>query len=190
MSNADDRALKADELRASFGRMQQHILDNPMLSEEGKHEQIAAVREQTNAKIRALQDEASAALEAERQRLERLLFSPPRPLSAATTSVSDRIAQDASYRDALDRARRTDPGQPESLRELLEQAQRTSDDLQSRAAMVIAFERGNVDVINAWSSANPSYERDVDRFYELSQRTDRSHGLREVVAEAFDFMTV
>lgn len=184
----DDRAQKADELRASFARIRQHVLADPTLSDEGKQQKIATAREQANANIRGLQEEATAQQAAERQRLERLLFGPPALLSS---NVSDRLAQDASYRDALDRARRTDPGRPESLLDLLTQAERTGDRLLSRAAMVVGFERDHVDVLNTWSAANPSYEADVDRLYELSHPDDRtSSGLREVLADAFTYASV
>ena len=72
--------------------------------------------------------------------------------------------------------------------ELLEQAERTSDKLQSRAAMVIALERDNLDVLNRWVEANPAYEKEIQRLYDISGNS--RFELRDRLYESFKWTKV
>ena len=178
---------RASELRANYQRSVEALRNDRRLTEEAKAEGIAEARGRTNASLAELYKKRTESRRAERARLERSIFAAPASLPGAT--VGDRIAIDASFRDALDRAKRTSIEQPEELMELATQAEVVGDRLQSRAALVVAFDRGHVEVINAWTDANPGWRNDVERLWEVRQ-IDLGVSLRGALAEAMAFASV
>jgi hypothetical protein len=162
----EQETTKAGEIRAAFAAARQQIEADPRYTGEAKADMVATARTAANRKLQAMHDEYIARVESERKRLERLLFAPPSlPLGATT---SDRVARDASFRDALDRAGRTRPEQPDDLLDMLRRAQRSGDAIQARAALTVALDRNHVAAINAYTDENPREQRDVERLYELT----------------------
>lgn len=129
------------------------------LNPQAKNDDVKAIAAEANAKGAALGKAYEAQLRDEAESIRRRLWSSPDMLN-----TSERIAQDASYRDAMERARRTDPNRPAELIELFKSASMISDSLQQRAAMTVGLERGNDEVLNGWVSEHPA---DLDRMQRL-----------------------
>jgi hypothetical protein len=99
------------------------------------------------------------------------MFSPALSLGRQT---ADRITRDASYRDALERARRVPANSSGGLVELLDQAELVGDDLRARAVLAIGLQRGDAVAVNRYTSTRQAEEADVDRLYELLHASSTS----------------
>lgn len=177
-------AEQAEAVRAEYARTSSAIEADQRLTPEAKAKMRAEAREQANGRLRAIHEATEASIARERANLERRLMSPPALGVAATTS--DKIARDASYRDAVERARRVaaDPG---ALVELLELAESTGDDLQARAILAVGLQRGHAHVVNRYTSTRRAEEQAVDRLYELLQAQSN---VKAVVARAMQLTGV
>lgn len=183
MSDTTTPADAADAIRGDYLAAKAGIEGDDRLSAEGKAEMLAVARDKANAAIEQVQAGAEAAVVAERTTLEsRLLAAPPAPLGS---TPGDRIAHGASYRDAVQRAAMT--ATSAELLDLQRRAQLTGDSLLARATVVVAFERADADVLNAWIAANPNDEADVERLWDM---THRPRSNRDLLAAAFTMAKV
>ncbi len=113
------------------------------------------------AKLReAYQDD----FDRERRQLEARVLRPT--LSGLAPTTSDRIAQDASFRDALDRATKAENST--DLIQLLERSERVGDAIQVRAVVATAFERRDLHTLDAHLERHPTERADLERLLDLS----------------------
>lgn len=180
------RAEQAEALRAAFAAQRAELYaDTSPYNEAERQRRYLELRERTNAAIAQLAEAEQAEAEAERTKLERELLGPPAlPLGASTT---DQIVRDSSFRDARERARATEerPVDPaRGLMALYRDAVLVGDTIQAKAAFVVAFDRADIDVLNAWSEDHPADEAKVDRLYELRAE---EIGARRALVGAFLF---
>ena len=146
-------------------------------------EELLAERQARDAeRERGIAATAAAVDAANQQRIERqqqlrgkVLGAPPLPITA---SLSDTIARDTSYRDAIHRAHdaATTPPGPDgdvsaSLRTFLERSLAAGDTIAARAALSAAFEHGYPEVADAYNAAFPN---EADAVVELWQLANRS----------------
>jgi hypothetical protein len=159
-------AEQAATLRDRFTARAESIEANGDLSDEARARMLEEARAATNEQIRVLHDQVVGGWESERQQLEKdILGPPPAPMWDGPT---DRIARDASYRDALDRVVRTEDS--DALARLHRTAALVGDYLQERAAMAIALEAGHADIVNAYIEAHPGDGPKIERLWELRSR--------------------
>jgi len=183
MNDTTTPADAAERAREGFANMKADITADRSLSATGKAERLAAARDTTNAAIDQIQADAQAALASERASLESNLLAAPSPSLGATPT--DRIAQTASYRDAVSRAGMT--ATPGELVDLQRTALLTGDTLLARATLVVGLQRGDPETVNAYVAANPKLGADVERLWNLT------HAQRSTVdlwAEAITFAKV
>ncbi len=169
----EDLMAMAGEVAALARERIARIRNDERLTDEAKAADVAPIVAARNAKMKALGEELEVSLGRELDTLRRRLCTPP-PSAAATGA--EIIARDASFRDALQRARQTKPrdGVFHQLLGLSDTARLTGDSLQERAAMVVALERNDVDVLNAWIKEHPDDAEILQRAYDLHDRiTDR-----------------
>lgn len=155
----------ASRLLADFQDRLDTVRRRTDLTDEGKAPVIAGIWTDTTDQIRAIRARVRGDDTAEIARLERRLVLAPRPLGAST---GERIALDASYRDALARASAIE-GDSELI-DLLDQALLVEDDLLARAVAAVAYRRVRPEVLNHYTASKPELEADVDRLWELKQR--------------------
>jgi hypothetical protein len=167
---AQDVAEQVQAIREAFVQTRASIEADQRLTPEPRAEQIAAARASANKQITALHAEVESGLLTARSTLERKLCSR-RPFLGRQTA--DRITRDASYRDALERARRVPANSSGGLVELLDQAELVGDDLRARAVLAIGLQRGDAVAVNRYTSTRQAEEADVDRLYELLPRRRR-----------------
>jgi hypothetical protein len=134
------------------------------LSPEGKAADIAAIKQRSDVERKVMGEVFEAQLRGEAETLRRKLLSPPETYVAA-----ERIAQEMSYRDAFQRARSTSTDNRRELMDMFRSASMMSDGLQQRAAVAVAMERDDVDVLNAWIEANPNDGERLNRLYDLER---------------------
>ncbi len=165
------------ETRAKIDRVRK----DERLAEDAKVCDIARIKAKANAQVKAFRAEYEASLHRERDELRLQLCTPSRH-----TTGAERVAVDASFRDALERAQRTPPQEVDRhpLADLFHRATLTGDGLQQRAAMVVALERDDVDVLNAWLESHPGDDTALQRLHDLHfVITDR----RETIHRAMRF---
>lgn len=148
----EDLVARAAQLTDSMTRQIAEIRADQRLSDDAKAADVARLTAETNANRKALGAAHEAGLAAELDTLRRRLCSPP-----GVATGAERIARDASFRDAMQRAHATEArnGPVHPLMDVIHGARLTGDDLQERAAMVVALERGDADVLDAWLQAHP-----------------------------------
>jgi len=169
----EDLMAKADEVSARAAERIAAIRSDQRLTDEAKAADVAPIVAKRNARVRALGEELEASLTRELDTLQRRLCTPPPSASATGAEI---IARDASFRDALQRARQTETrdGVFHQLMDLSHTARLTGDSLQERAAMVVALERNDVDVLNAWIAEHPDDAEILQQAFDLKDRvTDR-----------------
>lgn len=159
-------------IRERFRAQQNAISSDAHLSAQGKKDKLDKARDDANAEISRLEETAKAASVAERTALERRLLTAPS------------ASQAEAYSGAVGRAAMTD--EEGELLALLHLAVLTGDQLLSRAALAVAMQRNAVDVINAFEEANPKFEADVERLWELTWNAAPTLD----VATLFQFMRV
>jgi len=167
----EDLVARADRVASDAGRRIAAIEADTRLSDDAKRIDIEAIKRSVNAERKALRDVYEGQLTDRLDVLRRRLCSPPE-----SASTAEAIARDASFRDAMERARRTEArtavGHP--LADLLFSARLTADSLQERAAMVIALERGDLDVVEAWVETHPNDRAPLEELREVHHRvTDK-----------------
>ncbi len=165
MATITDLAEKAGPIITNYNAALDRHRNDALLSDEGRRAAIAQAWLNTVDQIRAMRAGAANANSNEQRALEDRYLKPQRPLGA---SVSDTIAQDASYRDALARARATSADKPDELSQLLAEAEAVGDTLQARAALAIAIIRGDASAANVYIEHHPSSDADLTRLWELS----------------------
>ncbi len=177
----DDLGALADQVSAEARRRLDAIRDDTRLSGEAKVSDTARVRAERNARMRALGEAHEAALRGELERLQRQMCSPPAGLTGA-----ERIATDASFRDALQHAHQTEQRDAtrQQLMDLWHSARLTGDSLQERATMVIGLERDDRDVLAAWIETHPE---DAEPMQHLHEVHNRVHDRREQFGRAMRF---
>ena len=180
----EGRRAKAEQVREEFRAREEGIRNDPRLTPETKQRDINTLKTATNTILAELAEFDREDAETERKKLERDLFSPP---GLGLMSPGERVARDASFRDAMQRARATSRDTQDDLVALLNEAELTSDALQARAAMAVALERRNVPALNAWIDGNPHDDGPINRLFEL---TDNQRNIRELTATAFAFQSV
>jgi hypothetical protein len=174
-----DPDAAASAIRAGGQARIAAIEANKDLSLIGRIAQTEAVRSDVNARLAALAESVKAAEAARVDALRQRIFVPPTPLGA---TASDKIASAASMRDALDRASRTSQT-TEELDGMLARAITVADSIQARACLVIALERFDADVVNAYTAANPTEHDTVEQYWTASQ----AQSIHARVMDAFRF---
>ena len=173
-SGVDPRIEKATALNSRFSDVVEGFRNNKQLTAEAKRKALAQAWVVTSDEVAKLRNEFLDQADKRRRELEEKHLRPKRPHWAA--DPAERVARDGSWRDALDRADRAD--NPEALLRLLRRAQSVGDDIQERAVLAAAFERGPaayLDVLNAHVGAHPDEEGALQELVEsgpmsLSQR--------------------
>lgn len=160
---AQDLIDRADQARQSAQNTIRALKENQNLTDDARSREIAQTRTDLFARVEELRKEYEAKLDAEDDRLRRYISSP---LAAGV----DRVAVDASYRDALERARSTEPAAPDQLRQIYRDARSVSDSLQQQAALVVALDREDIEVINAYIGDHPTTGRDIEALFGLMQQ--------------------
>jgi len=135
-----------------------------LVTREARKAEIATLRQEVNVRLAQLQDEDTKQVETERAELERRLLAPPD--ISVTATASDRIARDASYRDALERARGAKEGP--RLLEMFRDAERFGDSIMAKACMAVALDRGEIPVLDAWLETHPNDEPKLQRLFDLT----------------------
>ena len=92
-----------------------------------------------------------------------------------SATTADKIANPASY-PGLSRARYRVADDARRLASLLEGAEVTHDEHQTRAAVTVALQRGYPDLVNQYTASRPQVERDVDTSRSSSATGRRSSG--------------
>lgn len=138
------------------------------LSNEAKAADVATLTAEANARITALSAEHEASMQRRIDELRRGLCTP-----SSTAIGAERVAIDASFRDALERAKRTElqEGTKHPLIDVFNSARITGDTLQQRACLVEALARNDVDVMNAWLADHPEDDRALNDLYAISRET-------------------
>jgi hypothetical protein len=168
MSDTTTPADEVARIHREFTETKAAIAADTSLSDEGRTARLAAVAETANARIDKLRTDVEGGDAVERSSLElRLLAPPSAPLGASAT---DKIAHQASYRDAIARANMTTS--PAELLELQRTAHLSGDSLLARATLLVGMSRGDADTVNGWSRANPADEELVDRLFTLTHSGD------------------
>jgi len=164
VSRGEDLVAKAGQIADQAGRRIADIQGDQRLAGEAKAQDVARVKAERNASVKALGVAHEAALAAELDGLRRRLCSPPGGATGA-----ERIARDASFRDAMQRAHATEPrdGVFHPLMDLIYGARLTGDDLQERAAMVEALSRADADVLDVWLQSHPEDGDVLNRAYDV-----------------------
>lgn len=158
----DPRVSKATTVHQTARAELAAIKSNNDLTERAKGEYSARVRAEANAKLAELQAEFQAAADARLDGLKRQVFTAAHPYNATST---DRIAIDASYRDALERAARTDPVSTE-LQELTQRAVLTGDKLLAKAAAAVGLERADIQSVDVYLGSSMVSEREAEAYSE------------------------
>ena len=154
---------KVTEACAQFQAFADTVRSDRRLSDEAKRHALAKAWVRTADKVKEIRDDYFGQAERERKNLEARLLRPP---SSSFASAAEKVAADTSYRDALDRADRTENA--EELTRLLSRAQRVGDDLQVRAVLATALERRDFNTLNAHVEHNPRQEEDIQNLLDLS----------------------
>ncbi|MGD9755778.1 MAG: hypothetical protein AB7W59_32700 [Acidimicrobiia bacterium] len=145
LASLNDYRANVDNIRASA-----------TLSDQGKREQIALQWARITSKVDKFHADYEAARTTERAALERRLFN-------VSSVFGPDPMRSMAYRDALARAAATD-----DLMGLVEQAIFTGDADLTRAGLLEAVKRGDLDAVNRYVDHNPSSEPDLQRLYDLS----------------------
>ncbi|TCL84808.1 MULTISPECIES: hypothetical protein [unclassified Rathayibacter] len=153
---------KSSAIRATMTNTVDSIRANTRISDIEKRDQIARAWLDAKKQINALASDTNATRSTRKQALERKLFGIPN-----TTDASHAI----SYRDALDRASAIDSTTAEGERqavELMRRAEISGDTTLVRALLAVAYERQQVDVINAYANAHEKDDADLNELWKIS----------------------
>lgn len=185
MTKPPEAIVEVTQSVQSRGRQRiEEIREDKRYTPDAKAEQIKETKEQHNAKIAELRKLHADSIAADTDRIRRQLF---KPLGNITDRPADKVARDASFRDALQRARATTKDADSSdLVDLLNDASFTGDDLQERAAMVVAMERGDVPALDQWLERHPSDNASISALYQR-QHTTGSININEVMTLGWTF---
>lgn len=159
----DEIITKADEVSRAAQQRIASVKADDRLSEQARQADIGEIRETARQRLAELAEQRDKAVNDEVRRLERKLSTPSQSLSGA-----DRVALDVSYRDALERARAVDVGDRAALLTLFNDSARVGDELQQQAAMTVALDRGERDVVDAYLDEHPAKREDVEALVEVS----------------------
>lgn len=153
---------KSSAIRATMTNTVDSVRANTRISDIEKRDQIARAWLDAKKQIGALDTQTNATRTNRKQALERKLFGIPN-----TTDASHAI----SYRDALDRASAIDPTTNDGERqavELMRRAEISGDTTLVRALLAVAYERQQVDVINAYANAHEADDADLNELWKIS----------------------
>jgi hypothetical protein len=140
------------------------LRDDLRLDAQVRLRDMAAAYIKAKDKMLALRAQFGEAIAEQRNELERSLLSAP---GSGSLTAEGRIARDASYRDALERAERC--ADDKELLGLLDRAHRVGDDALERACLVLATEQvAGEPQLDGMPSP---FGRVVDRFIELNPDT-------------------
>jgi hypothetical protein len=161
---SNPRVDEAQAVHDTFTSRVAAIRANDRLSELAKREALAQAWVTAADKLDALRAAYQEDVGGERRDLERKLLRPKVPGLAPT--AADRLALDASFRDALDRASSIESS--EELVQLLQRSERVGDAVQVRAIVATAVERGDLHVLEAHLEVHPDERADFERLLEMS----------------------
>lgn len=159
----DQARMTARQLTVTYHRTIERIDADKNISEEHRTKLKAAAWVQSKDAFAELDVRMRAAASRERSDLEAKYLHPKRSLME---TPSERVSSDASYRDALARAGET--ATTEQLVGLVRRSARVGDDLQRRAALAVAYERMDLDAINAYLEGDPDAEPDLQRLFNVT----------------------
>lgn len=151
----DERVIRASEARMAYQDAVKRIRDDRDLSPQGRSRAIAREWVRAERDISEARESWVADQQRRRASYEEKVLRPRKPMGL---SASEKIAIDASFRDALDRAERAESA--ETRLKMLRQARHTGDDLQERAVVVVALDRKELEVLRAHVDAHPE-EKDA-----------------------------
>ena len=170
---------EAQRIKAQQRERLEALDNDPRIADTYRAEQKAETRTDTQDRLNELSRRFDESVATELDRLRRKLSAP-----TVVGFGAEKVAADASFRDAMERARSTSAADPAELMQLYTDAHNVSDVLQQRAAMVVAIDRRHIDVLNAWVNDYPETEADVQRLLDL---TEQAGGLGASIAAAFYF---
>ncbi len=165
-SRGEDLVARSERVAEETLRRIAAIKADSRLTEDARRGDIAELTKAANQKRAALGAVHEEGLMGRLEGLRRRVCSPPGGLTGSET-----IAVTSSFRDALERAKRIEYSEAgaRELAELARTARTISDPLLERAAMVVALERGDVDVLNAWAENHPAEAPALNELFELER---------------------
>jgi hypothetical protein len=167
MSNEMLAAMQdVDPIRHSLDEAVRQARNDLTLSDVGRQMKIAAAWLDATQKIADLKAAAFAAEDARRKKLQEQVFG----LDTSGVPLDVQVAQQAAFRDALDRADKAvaaDNG-PATLLRLVERSLRVADDLQAKAAVSVALEKGFGDTVDRYLLENPALEAPIQELQSLN----------------------
>jgi hypothetical protein len=134
------------------------------LSDVGRQMKIAAAYLDADQKIADLKAEAFAAEDARRKKLTEQVFG----FDTSGLPLDAQVAQQAAFRDGLDRADKALEDGPQGLWRLVNRALRVADPLQAKAAVSVALEHNLPDPINRYLLENPALEAPIQELQALN----------------------
>ena len=167
MSNPhDDFRRVTTRTQEGLASALERIRRNDHLSEGGKRVRIAQAYVDAKDAMTAALGDLEFGVAQQRRALELAAFSP----QSGSLTTTQKVAQDASYRDALSRADQLQD--QDEATALLQRAGRTGDDLLAQAVAVIAAERMWPSVLDTYAAEHPSHADAVGQLIDLN-RTER-----------------
>lgn len=187
-------AAEVARINARFDSIVAEIIGDRMLSEEGRREKLARAYVAADDAVLVVRNRAKKKAAAEIAKLEKKLIGPG-PASMALTGA-EKIARDASFRDALGRANTAAQTPLESMGALvtiggvqqnvtaptaalvsmLDQAELVGDTLQAKAILTVAYQARNADVVNAFLGYHADLDTDLNRLWSLTGGTGENLG--------------
>lgn len=167
---------EASRLRQEHDRLAERLTSDPRLTDETKREEIRQSAKNVNARIAQMNAEVEATVQAQARDAMKAVLSPD------AVPASERLYRDASYRDSLERATQAASlDAPDSLVRFLDRADMTGDELGARAALAVAYERGDTATIARFVELNPEMETKVQAAFDT---VHRANDTRELIGRA------
>ncbi|TCK63610.1 hypothetical protein [Curtobacterium sp. PhB136] len=146
----------AEATRQQYQRRVEEIRNDRRFTPDAKQQAIAKLYRDTNYQLGQLRDERDTTLTGRRTALEAEMFGLPKYASTSDT---------LSYRDALDRASRTEDGR--ALAALYETAAISNDTILAKAILAKAYGDGEVDVINRYLEDHSTLEAKAQELWDI-----------------------
>lgn len=168
--NEDPAIMASFETKANYRSQLDAIRADPNISDGYKAEKIAALYEQTSARIGELSADFDGRRRARWDELHKLV--PSGPDIAEDATPADRTVLLAAWTNTIERAR---AAHPEELAKAYADARRWGDDLTARAIFVVAQSEGRSgEVVRQFTVEHPEVAAALDEIAEL--RMPRGRG--------------
>lgn len=147
---ATDPRDSADTVRQQLDRRILALREDLRLDQGVRVREMAQAYVDARAEMNTLKASFVGYVADERAALERRVFAPP---GSAPATAEARVARDASFRDALERAERC--ANQDDLRALQRRAVRVGDDYLEQACLVLAAEHAWQNAVDDYGSRHP-----------------------------------